>query len=61
MGAIDKPAAVEHVSCETCLKGIPLSEVFNPEASDYFVNFCGLVCYETWKARQEKSEEKSEN
>ncbi|MDI6748365.1 MAG: DUF3330 domain-containing protein [Rhodocyclaceae bacterium] len=59
MGAIDKPVTKEHVNCETCLKEVPLSEVFNPEASDYFVNFCGLACYEAWKARLEKSEEKT--
>lgn len=55
MGAIDQPVTDQHVSCETCLKEVPLSEVFNPEASDYFMNFCGLACYEAWKARAEES------
>jgi hypothetical protein len=59
MEAIVKPVTDQHVICETCLKEVPLSAVFNPEASDYFVNFCGLVCYEAWKAREGKSGEKA--
>lgn len=59
MAPIDKPVTAEHVTCETCLREIPLSEVFTPEASDYFVNFCGLECYAAWQAHQEKSGEKA--
>jgi hypothetical protein len=58
METIDKPVTAEYVTCETCLKEVPLSEVFIPEASDYFVNFCGLECYAVWQAQQKKSGEK---
>lgn len=50
----DKPGDVEHVACEICLKEVPLSEATVPEASDYFVHFCGLDCYEQWKKQGAK-------
>ncbi|MDO8959461.1 MAG: DUF3330 domain-containing protein [Rhodocyclaceae bacterium] len=49
MTANDKPVEVKRVSCEMCLKEVPLSEAVAPEATDYFVHFCGLECYELWK------------
>lgn len=45
----DKPVEVELVSCEICLKEVPLNEAINPETDDYVVHFCGLECYEKWK------------
>lgn len=50
----DKPVEVEHVACEICLKEVPLSEAKVVEATDYFVHFCGLACYEKWKHRDNK-------
>lgn len=44
-----KPVEVKHVSCEICLKEVPVVEAIVPEATDYFVHFCGLECYEKWK------------
>ncbi|PKO60420.1 MAG: DUF3330 domain-containing protein [Betaproteobacteria bacterium HGW-Betaproteobacteria-18] len=49
----NKPIEVETVKCEVCLKEVPLSEATVPEATDYFVNFCGLECYEKWKEQGE--------
>lgn len=37
------------VACEICMKEVPLSEASVPEASDYFVHFCGLECFAKWK------------
>lgn len=39
------------VSCEICLKEIPASEAKSAEAQDYFIQFCGLECYDTWRQR----------
>lgn len=50
-----------HVSCHTCLKEIPLSEALVPEANDYFVHFCGLVCFEKWKQREDIPEPSSKH
>ena len=43
------PVEVVQVSCEICLKEVPVVEAIVPEATDYFVYFCGLECYEKWK------------
>lgn len=42
------------VACEVCLKEIPASEAKSAEAQDYFVQFCGLECYEIWRQRMRK-------
>lgn len=47
----DKPAELETVACEICLKEVPVSEATVPEATDYVVHFCGLDCYQKWKAQ----------
>lgn len=57
----DKPIELETVKCEVCLKEVPLSEATVPEATDYFVNFCGLECYEKWKNQGEKSKAEVKN
>ncbi len=51
MTSKDKPVTPETVRCEVCLKEVPLSEATVPEASDYFVHFCGLDCYAKWKTQ----------
>ena len=50
----DKPVKVERVSCEICLKEVPISEAVVPEATDYVAHFCGLDCYEKWKNQRGK-------
>ena len=45
----DKPAEVERVACEVCMKEVPRSAATVAEATDYFVHFCGVDCYERWK------------
>ena len=46
----DKPVEVERVKCDVCLKEVPITEATVPEATDYVAHFCGLECYEKWKA-----------
>ncbi|HEU0203806.1 MAG TPA: DUF3330 domain-containing protein [Burkholderiaceae bacterium] len=48
----DKPIEPERVACEICLKEIPKSEATVPEATEYVVYFCGLDCFEKWRAQQ---------
>lgn len=43
----------EVLNCEVCLKEIPTSEAKSAEAEDYVAHFCGLECYEQWKARHQ--------
>ena len=56
MTTSDKPVELEQVSCEICMKEVPLNEAINPETDDYVVYFCGLDCYEKWK-RQDRNHE----
>ncbi|WP_296448057.1 DUF3330 domain-containing protein [Rhodoferax sp. UBA5149] len=56
----DKPVDVERVACEICLKEVPLSEATVPEATDYFVHFCGLACYEKWRDQRAKPDDQVE-
>lgn len=42
------------VSCEICLKSIPISEAKNAEAEDYVAYFCGLECYDVWKHQKDR-------
>ena len=49
----------ELVSCEICLKEVPLNDATNPEMDDYVAHFCGLECYEQWK-NQPKAESETD-
>jgi Domain of unknown function (DUF3330) len=51
MPTSDKSAEPALVSCEVCLKEVPITEATIPEATDYVVHFCGLECYEKWKSQ----------
>lgn len=42
------------LACEVCLKEIPASGAMSDEAKDYVSHFCGLECYEIWKAGQQE-------
>jgi len=59
MATPDKPVEVVRVSCEVCLKEVPIAEAKSVEASDYFAYFCGLECYEKWKAQDGKAEQQA--
>lgn len=49
----------ETISCEVCLKEIPLSESARFEAEDYVAHFCGLECFATWKQRSEAEKQRN--
>lgn len=57
---MNNPTEVEKVSCDICLKEVPVSEAAVPEASDYVAHFCGLECYTVWKEQKEQDEEPGE-
>lgn len=44
------------ISCEMCLKEVPVSEASIEEAADYVAYYCGLECYAQWK-NQDKSDD----
>lgn len=58
MATNGKPVEVKNISCEMCLKEVPLSAAVSSEGTDYFAYFCGLECYEAWQAQKEKAPEK---
>lgn len=60
MTTSDKPVDVERTACKICLKEVPLSEAIIPEATDYFVHFCGIECYEKWKNQNAKPENQAD-
>lgn len=45
-------AAAEMVSCDICLKEIPVSGSASDEATTYVAHFCGLACYQQWRGQQ---------
>ncbi len=51
-----RPASVEPVKCEVCLKEVPASEAKSAEANDYVMHFCGLECYQQWQQQEEDQE-----
>lgn len=57
MATSDLPVEADRVSCAVCLKEVPVAEATIAEATDYFVHFCGLECYEIWKAQGEEPKE----
>ena len=51
MNAEPVPVQLQPLSCEVCLREIPVSEAKSEEAADYVVYFCGLDCYQRWVAQ----------
>lgn len=45
-----QPRQPETVRCGVCRKEIPRSEARSAEAHEYVFYFCGLDCYERWRA-----------
>ena len=52
MKANSQPLPDCFVSCDICMKEIPVSEAKSDEATDYVVFFCGLDCYEIWSRQK---------
>jgi hypothetical protein len=59
MATDHKPVEPTHVACDMCMKEVPLSEATVTEATDYFMHFCGLECFEKWKNQGESPKEKA--
>lgn len=45
------------VSCDVCMKEVPVSQAQSEEASDYVRHFCGLECYTKWREQKGKRDE----
>jgi len=50
--AKDQAIEVENVSCEVCLKNLPISEARIENVANSVVHFCGVDCYEKWKCQK---------
>ncbi|QDE47039.1 DUF3330 domain-containing protein (plasmid) [Enterobacter hormaechei] len=44
-------------SCCVCCKEIPLDAAFTPEGAEYVEHFCGLECYQRFRARAKTGSE----
>jgi hypothetical protein len=51
------PKEPEHVSCDICMKEIPIDEANSFEAVDYVIHFCGLECFDKWKEKKQSQQE----
>lgn len=51
MGTSKKPADGEQLTCEVCMTSMAAADAITPEATDYYLHFCGLDCYGKWKSR----------
>ncbi len=49
------------VSCEICLKSIPVAEANSAETEDYVAYFCGLECYDLWKRQKTREQTADSN
>jgi hypothetical protein len=45
-----KPDDIELLECEVCLKEIPPGSDEYHETDDYVQHYCGIECYQLWKA-----------
>ena len=46
----------EKVTCDICLKEIPLSEAEIEHTLEYVRHFCGVDCYEEWVSSRHREE-----
>ena len=53
MSKQDKPVEDKMIACSVCMKEIPASEAMVDEAAEYVRYYCGLECFEKWKAQSE--------
>jgi len=45
------PKEPEHVSCDICMKEVPIDEASSFAAVNYVINCCGLDCFSKWKEK----------
>lgn len=41
---------VSQLDCELCLQEIPVSEDRSDEVREYVAHYCGIECYQRWRA-----------
>jgi hypothetical protein len=51
------PTTANSPACCVCCKEIPLDAAFTPEGAEYVEHFCGLECYQRFKARAKAAAE----
>lgn len=51
------PNTASCTTCCVCCKEIPLDAAFTPEGAEYVEHFCGLDCYERFRARAKAATE----
>ncbi len=51
MNNLKKPADGDSVTCKVCMKAMATADAITPEATDYYLHFCGLDCYAQWQSR----------
>jgi hypothetical protein len=53
----DQPADSERLlTCEICLKEIPLSAAVSAEGVEYVLYLCGAECYDEWHSQATEPE-----
>ena len=50
------PKEPEHISCNICMKEVPLDLASSFEATDYVIHFCGLECFNKWKEKKQSQQ-----
>ena len=50
------PDPDDMLSCEVCKKEIPASEAISAEAADYVLYYCGIACFERWRAQSDEQD-----
>ena len=48
MNTVKQQVLDELISCDVCLKEVPVSEARNEEGADYVMYYFGLECYSRW-------------
>jgi hypothetical protein len=46
----DPPQEDALLECELCLQEIPLSDDRSDEVREYVAHYCGIECYQRWRA-----------
>jgi hypothetical protein len=53
MNTLKQQVLDELISCEVCIREVPVSEAKNEEGADYVMHYFGLECYSLWKRQSE--------
>ena len=56
---IDNTGQPVKISCEVCLKEVPVSVAHSLEGGEYVMNFCGIECNDKWIQQGEVAKDKN--